>query len=62
MKGTVPANPIRMVKKGQLQVSKMDSPRQGQPVNPDEPKIKRRGGSQSQTRARPQSEGSSSKG
>lgn len=51
-----------MVKKGQLQVSKMDSPRQGEPVNPDEPKIKRKGGSQSQTRARPQSEGSSSKG
>jgi hypothetical protein len=47
-----------MVKKGQLQVSKMDSPRQGQPVNPDEPKIQRRGGSRSQTRARPQSEGS----
>ena len=51
-----------MVKKGQLQVSKMDSPRQGEDRNPKEPKIKRRGGSQSQTRARGRSEGSSSKG
>jgi hypothetical protein len=51
-----------MVKKGQLQVSKADSPRQGEPRNPDEPKIKRSGGSRSQARARPQSEGSSSKG
>ena len=51
-----------MVKKGQLQVSKMDSPRQGEDRDPNAPKIKRSGGSQSQTRARPQSEGSSSKG
>ena len=51
-----------MVKKGQLQVSKMDSPRQGEDRNPNEPKIKRRGGSQSQTRSHPKSEGSSSKG
>lgn len=51
-----------MVKKGQLQVSKMDSPRQGEPVNPDEPKIKRTGGSRSQARGRGRSEGSSSKG
>lgn len=50
------------MKKGQLQVSKMDSPRQGEDRDPNAPKIKRRGGSQSQTRARPQSEGSSSKG
>jgi hypothetical protein len=51
-----------MVKKGQEQVSRMDSPRQGEPRNPDEPKIKHRGGSRSQSRARPPSEGSSSKG
>ncbi len=51
-----------MVKKGQEQVSRMDSPRQGEKVNPDEGKIKHTGGSESQTRARPQSEGSSSKG
>jgi len=49
----------RMVKKGQLEVSKMDSPKQGEPRDPDAPKIKRKGGSQSQTRAKPQSEGSS---
>jgi hypothetical protein len=51
-----------MVKKGQLQVSKADSPRQGEPRNPEEPKIKRTGGSRSQARGRGQSEGSSSKG
>jgi hypothetical protein len=51
-----------MVKKGQLEVSKMDSPRQGEHRDPDAPKIKRNGGSQNQTHARPQSEGSSSKG
>jgi hypothetical protein len=49
-----------MAKKGQLQVSKMDSREQGQKRDPNAPKIKRRGGSQSQSRARPQSEGSSS--
>ena len=49
-----------MVKKGQLQVSKMDSPKQGEKRDPKAPKIKRKGGSQSQSRARPQSEGSSS--
>ncbi len=49
-----------MVKKGQEQVSRMDSPRQGEPRNPDEPKIKHKGkGSRSQSRARPQPEGSS---
>ena len=48
-----------MVKKGELQVSKMDSPKQGEKRDPNAPKIKRRGGSQSQTRARPKSEGSS---
>ncbi len=47
-----------MVKKGQLEVSKMDSPKQGQDRDPKAPKIKRRGGSQSQSRARPKSEGS----
>jgi hypothetical protein len=51
-----------MVKKGQLEVSKMDSPRQGEPRDPNAPKIKRGGSSKSQTRARPQSEGSNSKG
>jgi hypothetical protein len=51
-----------MVKKGQEQVSKADSPRQGEKRNPKEPKVKHQGGSQSQTRARPQGEGSSSKG
>jgi hypothetical protein len=51
-----------MVKKGQLEVSKMDSPKQGEDRDPNAPKIKRKGGSKSQSRARPQSEGSSSKG
>ena len=51
-----------MVKKGQLEVSKMDSPKQGEPRDPQGPKPKRSRGSQSQTRARPPSEGSSSKG
>ncbi len=51
-----------MVKKGQEQVSRMDSPRQGEKVNPEEGKIKHKGGSQNQTRSRPKSEGSSSKG
>lgn len=49
-----------MVKKGQEQVSAIDSPRQGQKRNPEDPKIKHKGeGSNSQTRGRPQSEGSS---
>lgn len=47
-----------MVKKGQLAVSKMDSPKQGERRDPDGPKPQRLGGSQSQTRARPRSEGS----
>jgi len=51
-----------MVKKGQLEVSKMDSPKQGEDRDPNAPKTQRRGGSRNQTRARPQSEGSSSKG
>lgn len=51
-----------MVKKGQLQVSKADSPQQGEKRDPETPMIHRRGGSASQTRARPPSEGSSSKG
>jgi hypothetical protein len=50
-----------MVKKGQLQVSKSDSPRQGEKRDPDAEKIKRRGGSASQSRAKPPSEGSSAK-
>lgn len=51
-----------MVKKGQEQVSKADSPRQGEKRDPEEPKIKHQGGSQNQSRARGQGEGSSSKG
>jgi hypothetical protein len=51
-----------MVKQGQLEVSKMDSPRQGEDRDPHAKKIQHRGGSRSQTRARPQSEGSSAKG
>ena len=51
-----------MVKKGQEQVSRMDSPRQGEKVDKSEGKIKHEGGSENQTRAHPQSEGSSSKG
>jgi hypothetical protein len=51
-----------VVKKGQEQVSKADSPRQGERVNPEEGKIKHKGGSQNQSRARGQGEGSSSKG
>jgi hypothetical protein len=51
-----------MVKKGQLTVSKIDSPEQRQDLDPNAPKIKRRGDSRSHTRARPQSQGSSSKG
>jgi hypothetical protein len=48
-----------MVKKGQLEVSKMDSPKQGEQRDPDAPKIKSKGGgSHSQSRAKPKSEGS----
>ena len=50
-----------MVKKGQLEVSKMASPRQGEDRDPNAPKVKRRGGSKSQRRARPPSAGSSSR-
>ena len=49
-----------MAKKGEEQVSSADSPRQGEPRNPKDPKIKHKGkGSQNQTHARPQGEGSS---
>jgi hypothetical protein len=48
-----------MVKKGEEQVSAMDSPRQGEKRNPDEPKIKHKGGSGSTRRGSPRSEGSS---
>jgi hypothetical protein len=51
-----------MVKKGQLEVSQMDSPKQGEARDPHGPKPKRSGGSQSQRRGRGQSEGSGSKG
>ena len=48
-----------MVKKGEEQVSSMDSPRQGEKRNPNDPKIKHKGdGSQSARRGKP-SEGSS---
>lgn len=49
-----------MVKKGQLPVSKADSPRQGEERNPDESRVKHQGrGSRGQSRAKPPSEGSS---
>ena len=53
-----------MVKKGQLEVSKMDSPKQGEPRDPKAPKPKmgKGPGSQSQRRGRGRSEGSSSQG
>lgn len=51
-----------MVTKGQEPVSRADSPRQGEDRDPKEPKVKHQGGSESQSRARPQSEGSHSKG
>ena len=52
-----------MVKKGQEQVSRMDSPRQGADRNPKDPKIKHKGdGSHSGRRARPTPEGSGSDG
>lgn len=51
-----------MVKRGQLEVSRKDSPKQGEDRDPKAEKTQRRGGSQSQTRARPKSEGSSSEG
>jgi hypothetical protein len=51
-----------MVKKGQLQVSKMDSPKQGEKRDPNAPKIKRTGGSGSQRRGKGRSEGSGSHG
>jgi hypothetical protein len=67
-----------MVKKGQLEVSKMDSPRQGEKRDPGGPtpegmrghssgahgtaKTKRSSGSQSQRRSGPRSAGSSSSG
>lgn len=50
-----------MVKKGQLEGSKQDSPKQGEARDPDAPKTKHKGGSESQRRARGRSEGSSSK-
>lgn len=48
-----------MVKKGQLEVSKASSPRQGEDRDPEGPKPKRSTGSRSGTRARPQPEGAS---
>ena len=53
-----------MVKKGQLEVSRMDSPKQGEPRDPKapKPKMSKDPGSQSQRRGRGQSKGSSSQG
>lgn len=53
-----------MVKKGQLEVSKADSPKQGQRRDPDAPKIQQTKGpgSRSGRRARGRSEGAGSKG
>ena len=51
-----------MVKKGELEVSKVGSPKQGQKRDPNGPKPKRSRGSANQSRARPPSEGSSSQG
>jgi hypothetical protein len=51
-----------MVKKGQLEVSKADSPKQGMHRDPNAEKVKRKGGSRSQARSKPKSEGSSSRG
>src|SRR5436305_337504 len=51
-----------VVKKGQMQVSKMDSPKQGEPRDPNAPKIKRPGGSASGRRGRGQAEGAGNKG
>jgi hypothetical protein len=50
---------VHVVKKGQLEVSKADSPKQGEDRDPNAPRIKSKGdGSKSQTRAHPKSEGS----
>ena len=53
-----------MVKKGQLDVSRMDSPKQAEDRDAKAPKRKmsKRPGSRSQRRGRGQSEGSSAKG
>jgi hypothetical protein len=52
-----------MVKKGQEQVSRADSPKQGEPRDPNAPKIKHRGaGSNSGRAARGQKEGAGSEG
>jgi hypothetical protein len=51
-----------MVKKGQLEVSKMDSPRQGEERDPKAEKIQRKGGSGSGRRGRGRAEGAGSKG
>lgn len=51
-----------MVKKGQEQVSRADSPRQGEPRDPEEPNVDHQGGSENQSRAGGRGEGSSSEG
>lgn len=51
-----------MVKKGQLEVSKMSSPKQGESRDPEGPKPKRSTGSGSGRRMRGQKEGAGAKG
>jgi hypothetical protein len=52
-----------MVKKGQDEVSRADSPKQGQDRDPRAPRVKHEGGgSRSGRRARGQKEGAGSKG
>jgi hypothetical protein len=50
-----------MVKKGQLEVSKADSDKQGQPRDPNTPKIKSKAASGSGRRGRGQAEGAGHK-
>ena len=65
-KGTVLARQFgedQMVKKGQDEVSRADSPKQGQDRDPRAPRVKHEGGgSRSGRRARGQKEGAGSKG
>jgi hypothetical protein len=51
-----------MVKKGQEEVSRADSPKQGQARDPNAPHIKHKGGSESGRRMRGQKEGAGSHG
>ena len=52
-----------MVKKGQEEVSRADSPKQGEDRDPKAPRVHHKGeGSQNQTHAHPKGEGSGSEG